>query len=117
MIFGERAKISKRALKILEDPSHTLHLSAASLWEIAIKYSLGKLSLEDHPERWLPDVVTQMGLKPLSIAQHHSLALAQLPWHHRDPFDRLLVVQAKSEGLTLVSPDRLLKRYKVPLLW
>ncbi|MFO1518337.1 MAG: type II toxin-antitoxin system VapC family toxin [bacterium] len=116
MIFGEEEKFSRKALKIVEE-SDNLYLSAASLWEIAIKFSLGKLSLQKNPDTWLPDVIGQMNLKPLPITQGHALAVAQLPYHHKDPFDRLLIGQARREEMSILSPDRVFKKYKIPLVW
>lgn len=117
MLFDQRAACSRRALRLLEDPAHELFLSAASTWEIAIKYALGKLPLKQPPGSWLPDVIIRMGLSPLPITAAHTWAVAELPWHHRDPFDRLLVAQSRLETLPLISPDRMFRRYRVEVLW
>ncbi|MCE9626202.1 MAG: type II toxin-antitoxin system VapC family toxin [Deltaproteobacteria bacterium] len=116
MIFGEENKLSKKSRHILEE-GHELVLSAASTWEIAIKYSLGKLQLKERPHLWLPNIIFEMGLIPLPISHKHSLAVTQLPDHHRDPFDRILVAQSKTEGLPLISPDKTFKKYKTDLVW
>lgn len=116
-IFDEKEKISRKALQALENPEHELFLSAASTWEIAIKYSLGKLELQDDPADWLPRTIQKIGLKPLTITHQHTLAVTHLPFHHKDPFDRLLIAQAKSENLHLLSPDEIFRKYRVSVVW
>ena len=88
-------------------------VSAASAWEAAIKVSLGRLELPDTVEAG----VLASGFEKLLITFSHAEHAANLPYHHRDPFDRMLVAQAKSEGLTLVTHDRLLAPYDVDILW
>lgn len=117
VIFDERSRISATAISILEDPKNELFFSAASAWEIAIKYSLGKLELKKNPAEWLPDLISKMGLHPLPISQRHALEVGRLPYHHRDPFDRLLVAQAKTEGLPMITPDSLFKDYEMEVVW
>lgn len=89
-----------------------LWVSVASLWEIAITVSLGKLD----PVPDLGETVRSLGLARLEIADTHLAVLERLPFHHRDPFDRLLVSQATAEGLTLLTADRELSAYDVPLV-
>lgn len=117
VIFDERNQITEKARTLLEDPKNELSFSAASAWEIAIKYSLGKLELKKNPAEWLPDLISKMGLHPLPISQRHALEVGRLPHHHRDPFDRLLVAQAKSEGLSMITPDSLFKDYEIEVVW
>lgn len=88
-------------------------LIAVSVWEIAIKRSLGKLEIDD---RW-PRELARLGFDPLPVTARHAEHVAHLPWHHRDPFDRLLVSQAIVEGLTVVSADSRLAAYGVSVLW
>jgi len=114
--FGEAEKLSRKALKIIEG-SDELYFSAVSAWEIAIKYSIGKLPLKKDPQQWLPDVVLKMGLKQLPIAQRHALRVSHLPEHHKDPFDRLLIAQALLEDMSLLTPDAAIKKYRVPVIW
>lgn len=99
------------------DPANDLLLSAASSWEIAIKWELGKLSLPEPPETYVPDRVASSGVIALPVEHAHALAVARLPRHHRDPFDRLLIVQALAEHAVLVTADRALGRYDAELLW
>lgn len=100
----------------IEDPGTALILSDVSAWEIAIKVSIGKLDLGEHPRTWLARHTDEMGLTPLPISRVALLRTADLPFHHRDPFDRLLVAQALEEDLPLASVDRRLAPYGVRLL-
>lgn len=100
----------------LRDIDTDLVVSAASAWEIAIKYALGKLPLPHAADRYVPESVLAIRARSLPIDLGDALAVAELPLHHRDPFDRLLVVQARRHDLTLVTADRRLQAYDVPLL-
>lgn len=111
LVSPERLRPAARAL--LSDATHTLVLSAVSSWEIAIKYRLGKLPLPEPPETFLPPRLIRDGLEPLPVEHAHAVLVASLPDHHRDPFDRLLIAQARHEGLTLVTADRVLLDYDV----
>jgi PIN domain nuclease of toxin-antitoxin system len=93
--------------KLIGNPENTLFLSAVSLWEIRIKESIGKLSL---PRKFSEDV-RKLGCEELAMTVAHTEALKDLPLLHRDPFDRMLVAQAKCEGLKLLTADRLLEGY------
>ena len=88
-------------------------LSAVVVWEVAIKRSLGKLESPDH----FGPTVLRAGAWPLPVTLDHAAAVERLPWHHRDPFDRLLVAQASAEGASLVSADEALRAYDVPVIW
>ena len=88
-------------------------VSAVSAWEVAIKISLGRLRLKDP----FATLVERSGFEPLPITFAHATQLEELPRHHADPFDRMLVAQARAEGLTLVTHDRALARYDVAVLW
>jgi PIN domain nuclease of toxin-antitoxin system len=114
---GKVARLNKEAREVLTAPEHELYLSSASVWEIAIKVSIGRLQLPE-PLRLLVSRETQrQGLRPLQIGYSHALAVSDLPLHHSDPFDRLLVAQARSEGLVLITADRNIGRYPVEILW
>jgi PIN domain nuclease of toxin-antitoxin system len=104
-------------IDLLADPQHDLLLSAASSLEIAVKHGLGKLSLPSPPKQWVPDRMHRSGVAGASVEHHQALALAALPQHHRDPFDRLLICQAQTEGWTLVTSDNAIRAYDVELLW
>ncbi len=97
----------------MERPAVRLFFSVASIWELAIKQAQRKLDLPDD----LLDVLLGEGFTELPISSAQALTAGALPLHHRDPFDRMLVAQAQSEGLTLVSNDAWIAAYDVPVLW
>jgi len=88
-------------------------VSAASAWEMAIKSQLGKLALPEDVSRG----VEESGFEKLTISFEHATEVANLPQYHRDPFDRMLIAQARVERLTLVTHDRVLEAYPIPILW
>lgn len=90
-----------------------LLFSAASSWEIAIKWAVGRLSLPEPPATYVPSRMQRTNVEPLAVTHSHALQVASLPRHHRDPFDRLLVAQAQVEGVPLVTVDRTLDDYDV----
>jgi PIN domain nuclease of toxin-antitoxin system len=98
------------------DPSTTRLLSSASSWEIAIKHALGKLPLPEGPAAYVPEAMRRLVVEGLVVEHAHALAVAGLPAHHRDPFDRLLVAQAQQLGLPILSADPALAAYDVELL-
>lgn len=102
--------------KLIEDTTHTCFVSIASLWEMSIKYSLGKLDLKADLKK-IFELIHQSGLTLLPITTTHILTITSLDFHHRDPFDRLIIAQAKSEGLTLLSKDTEFKNYNINLVW
>lgn len=113
LLLGDRAQVSEAARVALEDERNRVAVSAVTVWEIAIKRSLGKLTIED---RWAR-TLTRLGFDALPVSSIHAEAVEHLPWHHRDPFDRLLVAQASAEGLELVSADPRLAAYGVGVVW
>ena len=112
-LIGAPDRLGKAGRELFTDPGNVLHFSAASAWEIAIKYALGKLPLPEPPDVFIPSRLVRDGITPLPIQLEHSLRVATLPPHHRDPFDRLLVAQAQLESLTLCTADRQLAPYDV----
>ena len=106
-------RLSARARALVETTDNELYLSAASAWEIAIKHSLGKLSLPEPPARYVPSRLDATRTLALAIEASHALHIATLPPHHRDPFDRLLVAQAQLEDLPILTADPVLARYEV----
>jgi PIN domain nuclease of toxin-antitoxin system len=109
-------KFSPAALELLSNTEHDLLLSAASSWEIAIKYALGKLPLPEPPSEYVPDRMRKSGVTGLPVEHRHALAVSTLPPHHRDPFDRLLIAQAHVESLPILSADLQLTRYDVEII-
>jgi PIN domain nuclease of toxin-antitoxin system len=112
-LLGGDDRLSRRADSLLTDASNDVLLSSAVVWEVAIKRSLNKL---DAPTGFA-GLLLDAGAAPLAVSADHAEAVAELPWHHRDPFDRLLVAQAMLEGAALVSSDERLRAYEVPIEW
>jgi PIN domain nuclease of toxin-antitoxin system len=111
---GHPEKLSRSARKLLDDPDHELLFSAASLWEIAIKRSLGRADFRVEP-RLLRRGLLDNGYTELPITSQHAVSIDVLPPLHRDPFDRLLVSQALVEGVTLLTTDEQVARYAGPI--
>ena len=103
----EPDRLGEVAREAIEDGTHDVRVSSVTAWEIAIKQSLGKLDLDRPAEIWLPDVIRRTGLEAASIELGAALRVRALPWHHRDPFDRLLVAHALEDGYTVVTRDRI----------
>jgi PIN domain nuclease of toxin-antitoxin system len=101
---------------LLKDSNNDIYLSAASAWEIAIKYGINKLQLPDTPEIYVPDRMKRANFKRLEVNHKHALAVAGLPLIHKDPFDRLLVAQANEENLSLLSADKIFAQYSVKFI-
>jgi PIN domain nuclease of toxin-antitoxin system len=115
--FGGDPKLSVAARSTIEDSNNDNFLSVASLWEIAIKTSLGKLSLQGSFERVIAQALADVDAGLIPIELDHLSEVAGLPFHHRDPFDRLLIAQAKSEQMPLVSADSSFDPYGVRRIW
>lgn len=110
-------RLSAAAVDALADASNEVYVSAAVAWEIVIKQGLGKLSLPVPAAQYVSERLAAVGHRPLAISVEHAVALADLPVHHKDPFDRILIAQAQVEGLTLVTADEKIKAYAVSILW
>ena len=116
-LFGFLKRISPNVRQLLKDPQNTIYFSAASAWEIAIKYGNGKLKLADEPKIFIPDRLKRANFNWLEINHEHTLEVANLPQIHKDPFDRLLITQANVENLTLLSADSVFDKYLVKLIY
>lgn len=110
--LDDSPELSPRARSLITDGRNPVFVSAATVWEIRIKEALGKLEIP--PD--LRQALDQQPFEPLPITETHAHGIADLPMHHRDPFDRMLVAQAKCEGLTLVSREAHLREYGIPLV-
>ncbi len=111
--LAEDPKLSAGAREAVADPLSVVHVSAASVWELAIKASLGKLDLDGAN---LVEEIAENHFVELSMTARHSLAAAALPRHHEDPFDRMLIAQAQVEGMTVVTRDPAFRAYGVAIL-
>jgi PIN domain nuclease of toxin-antitoxin system len=110
-------KIPEKVLSAYYDLNNEIFLSVASIWEIQIKHQLGKLVLELPLDRLIDEQCVNNGLQLVPIETYHIFALAELPFHHKDPFDRLILVQAQLENLKLASADTVFCDYDVNLFW
>ncbi len=109
--------LSLAAHAAITDPANDLLLSAATIWEIAIKVGLGKLSLSMPYLQWMEQAMSDLGVAVLPITVQYADVQVNLPKHHGDPFDRLLVAQAQVENVSLVSRDSAFDRYGINRIW
>ncbi len=103
-------------LDAIREPTNDVYLSVASLWEIVIKYNLGKLPLPQTPENYIPNERRRHQIKSLSLHENAVKVLINLPNLHRDPFDRILICQALANDLTIITVDNQIQNYKVKYL-
>jgi PIN domain nuclease of toxin-antitoxin system len=113
---GIDGRLSASARTLLEDPETPIFFSAVSAWEITIKWAKGRLDLPGKPVEVLQNVVSAAALSQLSVSIRDAVAVAELPFHHKDPFDRLLVAQARTNGLRLMTADPILEQYDVDVI-
>lgn len=114
---ADAPELSTRARGAIAATDNECLLSAASCWEMAIKVSVGKLDLDGLVERFVPHHLAVNGFQELPVEIRHAARVARLPFHHRDPFDRLLASQALEEHLAIVSADPIFRRYGVKRIW
>jgi PIN domain nuclease of toxin-antitoxin system len=110
------ARLSRKGRSLVTAADSELLFSAASAWEIAIKYGLGKLQLPENLDEYIPRLMERSGVSALPILHRHALHVASLPMHHRDPFDRLLVAQAQIEKVPILTTDHSFGLYDVEVL-
>jgi PIN domain nuclease of toxin-antitoxin system len=115
--IGSVNKINQLGRELLADGKQELYLSAASSWEISIKASSGKLQLPGPPPSFIPRLLAEQRITPLPILHQHALAVYDLPKHHSDPFDRLLIAQAQTEEMVVLTADSVFRRYPVAIVW
>jgi PIN domain nuclease of toxin-antitoxin system len=113
----EDAQLSPRARKIIADGKNEIFFSAASAWEIAIKTAKGRLVLPEEPALYVTSRMSLHRFQPLPVQISHALRVYELPPHHADPFDRLLVAQCQMESLALITKDEEIRRYEVETIW
>lgn len=113
---SEPGKLSKTALDAIEDKSNSLFVSIISIWEIQIKKDIGKLTLRLSLEEMLKEQEKTNQIRVLGLETKHIFALEELAQHHKDPFDRAIIAQAKVEDLTVISNDSVFSSYDVKLL-
>jgi len=110
-------RLSSRVREIIADGTNEILFSAASGWEIAIKTRLGRLQLPNDPEIFIPEQLELNAIEVLPVQIGHALHVYQLPSHHRDPFDHLLIAQARLEKLPILTADPQISRYPVEVIW
>jgi len=113
----EPRKLSSAATAVLLDPDLFRNVSVVTVWEMQIKHAVGKLPLKDSAERTAARFALQLRAEFLAPSLQHVAALENLPRIHNDPFDRMLIAQAITEGLTIVTPDPIFSAYPVSVLW
>jgi PIN domain nuclease of toxin-antitoxin system len=116
-LASDSGRLSARVRQLLSTPGASLFLSAVSAWEIAVKYGQGRLKLPQPPKLFVPDQRARHFIAELPLTEAAALLVANLPRHHKDPFDRILVCQALAHNLTIVTDDADVRRYPVPTLW
>ncbi len=114
LISGD-ARLSSKLRSSIRDPENDVYLSVVSVWETIVKQQLGKLSLPEPAESYLPEQRKRHLIAPLPLDEASVAQLATLPNHHRDPFDRMLICQAKHWGLTIATEDAAIRAYPVPV--
>jgi PIN domain nuclease of toxin-antitoxin system len=110
-------RICDEGRQILELGEEEIYLSAVTSWEISIKMRLGKLDFAGPPAQYVPRFMAKQNLRPLSITHGHAAKVYDLPMYHSDPFDRILIAQALVEDMTILTSDRLFRKYSAELLW
>ena len=115
--LSDDPRLSVRAKEAIEDSANRSFVSVASCWEIAVKLSLGKLTLGKPFDEVFPGELERNGIGQVPIEISHLRALMTLPWHHRDPFDRVIIAQARVEAMTLVTRDGHAASYGIDTLW
>ena len=115
--ISEDPKLSPRARQLIEDPANDVLLSMASVWEMAIKAGLGKLQFSQPFEVLVPAQIALNAVELLPITLDHLIGVSRLPFHHRDPFDRLIVAQALTEKIAVVGTDSHFDLYGIERYW
>lgn len=116
-IIRDSPELSPVAKSLFIDPENTIYLSAVSAWEISVKYGLGKLPLAVAPHIYVPAERLRHNIQSLPLEEDAASTVTRLPALHNDPFDRMLICQAVTHGLTLLTPDRLIHQYHVSVKW
>ncbi len=113
---NDNPKLSNSLKDLIEDENNVSYLSIASLWEMSIKYNLGKLTLAPNYEEFIAEEVVKSSINLLNIELEHLKINATLPFHHRDPFDRLIIAQSLAEELPIITVDSAFDKYSVTLI-
>jgi PIN domain nuclease of toxin-antitoxin system len=115
--MDETEQLPESVVGLLNDPANELYLSAVSVWEVAVKCGLGKLTLPEPLDVVLAKASTNLQLMPLPLCAEAATRALKLPPLHKDPFDRMLICQARHHNLAILTPDQAVHQYGVPCLW
>jgi PIN domain nuclease of toxin-antitoxin system len=110
-------RLSSKARSIIKNNNNEVYFSAASAWEMSIKIRLGRLTIEEGLEPFIVKQLAENNFSTLAITIFHSIYTSKLPEIHKDPFDRMIVAQAQVEDLSIISKDKNIKKYSVPVVW
>ena len=110
-------RLSPRARSTINNNHNEIYFSAASAWEMSIKIRLGRLTIEEELEPFIVKQLAENNFSTLPITIFHSIYTSKLPYIHKDPFDRMIIAQSKVENMSLISKDKNIKKYKVPIVW
>ncbi len=116
-MVSDKTQISAACRAHLVDPTNEVFLSPVSAWEICIKHKLGRLTLTEPPQQFVPEQRKLHGIDSLPLDEDSVLQLPRLPAHHKDPFDRVLICQAIAHSMAILTPDPLITQYPVRTLW
>lgn len=116
-IVVDDTRLSAKVRDVFSDVSTNIYLSVASIWEMAIKIKLGKLTIEGRLGRFIEKNALDNNIRLLDVTQQHVLPLERLQLHHKDPFDRLLICQCLEEKLSILSSDTIFDKYKIKRIW
>jgi PIN domain nuclease of toxin-antitoxin system len=116
-LMMESKKISPTLREVLANPANSRYLSAATIWEVVVKWQLGKLKLPKPPSEFFAEIKERGKIRPLPIDDASVLQINKLPKTHADPFDRMLICQAIENGMTIVTPDHAIDQYPIKTLW
>lgn len=110
-------RLNENVFRCITNRNNLIYLSVASSWEIAIKYRIGKLPLPEPPWQFVPKRLARDAIMALRIESVHALRVAELPLHHKDPFDRLIISQSIQEDIPIITVDKQFERYDVEVIW
>jgi PIN domain nuclease of toxin-antitoxin system len=116
-MYLDRSKLTSRALQVLEDDQNSLFVSRTSLWELSAAVAAGRLPMPGDSIQYIIDQIAKADTVILELEDRYILRTETLPYHHRDPFDRILIAQALEEGLTILSSDSKFPLYDAPVIW
>ncbi len=116
-LAADPASLSRKVSKLVRETSHSLYISAASGWEIALLWRLKRIDLPDEPQRFIPEAMQKLSVLPLPIGFQTAISAAMLPLIHRDPFDRILIAEAMKEKMIVLTKDKTFGEYGIQAIW